>query len=95
MTTQILKAVLLGVLGGALIFFMPFFLFNVLFIVLIIGFIFRFFGFKRRGFGPNDRYNFWNPSYTQRWQNMSEDERRAFTQKMEKELFAGSQVTNI
>lgn len=89
MTTQILKAILLGILGGALLFFMPFFIFRVLFIVLIISLLFRFFGFRRRWYRGNEGYNFWNPSYTQRWQNMTAEERKAFTEKMEKELFGG------
>lgn len=90
-TTQILKAILIGIVAGAAFFFIPF-PFRFFFIFFFIFFIIRFFSWGRWGRGywrnnPHGNY-FWNPSYTQRWQNMSDEERKAFIQKMEKELFA-------
>ena len=94
-TPQVLKAILIGIVAGAVIFFTPF-PFRFFFIFFIIFFAFRFFAWGRwryRGsFGhPGYRgYNFWNPSYTERWHSMSDEERKAFMQKMEKELFANA-----
>ncbi len=91
MTTNVFKAVLIGLLAGVLLFFMPFFLFRVLIVILILSLIFRLFGFRRRwsrGFGGN---GFWNhPAYMQRWWSMSDEERKVFKEKMERELFAGT-----
>ena len=95
-TTQILKAILIGILAGAVIFFIPF-PFRFFFGFLFIFFAFRFFAWGR--WRRNYRYNnfndnyFWNPSYTQRWQNMSDEERKAFIKKMESELFTNKPAT--
>ncbi len=88
-TTQILKAIAFGILAGAVLFFIPFpfrFFFGFFFIFFIIrAFAWkRWRGYERRNFSS---HHFWNPSYTQRWQNMSEEERKTFIQKMENELF--------
>ena len=94
-TTHILKAILIGILAGAAIFFIPFPL-RFFFGFLVIFFAFRFFAWGRwRGnYGYNSRGSyFWNPSYTQRWQSMSEEERKNFIKKMEGELFANNPVT--
>ena len=88
-TTQILKAILIGAVAGAAIFFVPF-PFRFFFIFFFLFFIIRAFAWRRRSYGKGN-YNmrqFWNPSYTQRWQSMSDEERKAFMQKMESELFA-------
>ncbi|MBV9961842.1 MAG: hypothetical protein JO072_06300 [Parafilimonas sp.] len=94
--TQILKAILVGIITGAAFFFIPF-PFRLFFIFFLIVFCIRFFtwGRWRRNYwrNPHHSYHFWNPSYTQRWQSMSEEERKIFIQKMEKELFATSAVT--
>ena len=88
-TTQILKAIAFGILAGAVLFFIPF-PFRFFFGFFLIFFIIRAFAWRswrghgRRNFGG---HYFWNPSYTQRWQNMSEEERKTFVQKMESELF--------
>ena len=89
-TTQILKAIAFGILAGAAIFFIPF-TFRFFFGFFLIFFIIRAFTWKRwsreygrRNFGG---HYFWNQSYTQRWQSMSEEERKTFIQKMESELF--------
>ena len=90
MTTNIFKAILIGLLAGALLFFMPFFLFRIVIFILIISLVFRLFGFRRRWARGYGGYGFWNnPLYMQRWHSMSDDERKAFREKMEKELFAG------
>lgn len=95
-TTQILKAILIGIIAGAAIFFIPF-SFRFFFIFFFIFFAFRFFawGRWRRSYWHNDKngYSFWNPSYTQRWQRMSDEERKTFVKKMENELFATSTTT--
>ena len=91
MTTKVLKAILVGLLAGTLIFFVPFFLFRVLIVILIISLIFRLFGFRRRWSRGYGGHGFWNnPANMQRWCSMSEVERKAFKEKMEKELFAGT-----
>jgi hypothetical protein len=89
-TTQVLKAILTGAIIGAALFFIPF-PFRFFFIFFLIFFSIRFFAWGRwkRSHWHDHPYrnNFWNPSYTQRWHNMSEEERKAFMQKMETELF--------
>ena len=94
-TKQVLKAILFGIVAGAALFFISF-PFRFLFGFLLIFFIIRAFAFRRRmhhwGNGFN-RNHFWNPSYTQRWQSMNEEERKIFIQKMESELFKTSITT--
>jgi hypothetical protein len=91
MTTNVFKAILIGLLAGALLFFMPFFLFRVLVVILIITLLFRLFGFRQRWQGRYGGQGFWNnPLVLQRWCNMSDDERKIFKEKMEKEIFAGT-----
>ncbi len=89
-TTQVLKAILAGAVIGAALFFIPF-PFRFFFIFFLIFFCIRFFvwGRWRRGGWHEHSYRnyFWNPSYTQRWHSMSDEERKAFIQKMEAELF--------
>jgi len=89
-TTQVLKAIIFGIVAGAALFFIPF-PFRFLFGFLLIFFIIRFFawGRWRGGYWNRDYqgYHFWNPSYTQRWHSMSDEERKAFIKKMETELF--------
>ncbi len=94
-TTQILKAILIGAVAGAAIFFTPF-PFRFFFVFLLIFFAFRFFAWgrwNRNNWNRNYQNYFWNPSYTQRWQSMSDDERKAFIKKMESELFATNSST--
>jgi hypothetical protein len=89
-TTQVLKAILTGAIIGAALFFIPF-PFRFFFIFFLVFFCIRFFAWgrwKRSNWHDHPYRNyFWNPSYTQRWQNMSEEERKVFIQKMEAELF--------
>jgi hypothetical protein len=96
-TTQVLKAILFGVAAGAAIFFIPF-PFRFIFIFFLVFFVIRIFAWRRwrRGYWHDGNYNyhqFWNPSYTQRWRNMSDEERKAFIKKMESELFATNVTT--
>ncbi len=89
-TTQVLKAILIGALAGASIFFIPF-PFRFFLGFLLIFFAFRFFAFGRRGRWNNGYapYQFMHQhAYAERWRNMSDDERKAFIKKMETELFA-------
>lgn len=93
MTTNVFKAVLIGLLAGVLLFFMPFFLFRVVIVILVFNLIFRLFGFRRRWYWGHGGHGFWNnPMYMQRWYSMSDEERKAFKEKMEKELFTGAQA---
>ena len=93
MTAKILKAVGIGVLAGAAIFFVPFpfrFFFGFFFIFLALRF-FWWGTWRYRSYRVYGDYNIWNnPSYAQRWHSMSDEERKAFMQKMEKELFANA-----
>ena len=94
-TTRILKAILVGALIGAAIFFIPF-PFRFFFGFFIIFFIARsFFGWGWRGRGHyNNRFGmFRKHEYAERWRNMSDEERKTFISKMEKELFAQSGST--
>jgi len=93
-TIQIFKAVITGILIGAAVFFIPF-PFRFFFIFFFIFFAFRFFSWSRwRSRYPGNHYShFWNPSYTQRWQSMSEEERKKFVKKMESELFTSHTET--
>lgn len=72
MTKQVLKTVLAGILAGLLIFMMPFLIIKVLIFFFLIKAIFRLMGGRR----PHWRY-----AYIHKYQNMSEDERKAFMQK--------------
>ena len=47
MNTQIIKPILGGLIIGAALFFMPFFVLKVLVFLLIIGLLFRLFGWRR------------------------------------------------
>ncbi len=77
MRTQILRPIVIGILLGAAIFIMPFFLLRAVIIILIIGALLRLF-FKgrhyRRGFGSY-------PVFTDKIRNMTDEEYNAFKQK--------------
>jgi len=95
MSNRVLKAIGIGLLAGTAIYFAPFFLVRVLIFFLIIGLIFRLFGWRRRWYRG---YGFWhNPAYARRWHSMTDEERKAFMEKMEKELFNKQDptVTNL
>ena len=96
-TTKVLKAILIGMVAGAALFFVPF-PFRFFFIFFLIFFAFRFFAFGRRyrGSWRNDfaPYQFMhNNIYAERWRSMNDEERKAFLKKMEAELFASGPAT--
>jgi hypothetical protein len=77
MTGSILKPILAGMLIGAALFFMPFFLLRVLVVFLIIGALFRLFG----GRGFRGRYGRgFHPAFADRIRNMSDDEYNQYKQ---------------
>lgn len=71
MITQVLKTVLAGILAGVVLFMMPFIIIKVLIFFLLIKAIFRLMGGRRR-------YGHWRYAYAHKYQNMSEEERKAF-----------------
>lgn len=89
MTAKVLKAILAGVLIGAALFFIPFpfrFFFG-FFIIFLVARAFFGWGWRGRGY-YNHRYGmFRKHEYAERWRNMSDDERKIFISKMEKEMF--------
>ncbi len=71
MKRSIFKPILAGILIGAALFFIPFFLLRVLIVFLIIGGLFRLFG----GRGFRGRYNRgFHPAFADKIRNMSDDE---------------------
>jgi hypothetical protein len=78
MTKHILKTILAGVLAGAALFIMPFFLIRILVFFLIIGAVIRLLGGGRHRCGGRRRY-----AFAEKFSNMTEEERAAFKQKMQ------------
>ncbi len=74
MITQVLKTILAGILAGVVLFMMPFIIIKVLIFFLLIKAIFRLMGGRRH------RHH-WRYAYAHKYQNMSEEERKAFIQK--------------
>ena len=88
MARKVLTAIGIGILAGAAIFFIPF-PFRFFFFFFLIFFVIRFFWWRRWSYGGHYGYGiFNNPAYGRRWRSMSDEQRKAFIQKMEKELFA-------
>ena len=87
MTKQLLKPVLTGILAGAVLFVLPFFLLRTLLFVLLIGGLFRFlagrrFGRGRYGYGhPYDRG--FSPALADTIRSMSEEDYQAFRQRFQ------------
>jgi hypothetical protein len=80
MTRSILKPILAGILIGAALFFMPFFLLRVLIVFLIIGGLFRLFG----GRGFRGRYGRgFHPAFADKIRNMSDEEYNQYKQSYE------------
>jgi len=75
---KIIRPVFAGILAGAALFFLPFFILRFFFFFLIIGFVFRFF-IGGRGFRGNYRRSF-TPSFTDNIRNMSDEEYSNFKQ---------------
>ena len=63
MITSILKVVVAGILGGILLFTIPFILFKALFFFFFIGLIFRLAGGRRRRFGEWRGYHAYYDHY--------------------------------
>lgn len=74
MTKQILKTVLAGILAGVLLFIMPFIILKVLVVIFLIKSIFRLMGGDRR-------HAHWRYAYAHKYNNMSQDNRKAFMEK--------------
>jgi len=73
MTKQILRTVLAGILAGALLFIMPFFMIRVLLFIVLILTIIRLLGGGRRRF-RGGMY----PGFAAKYQQMTEEEKAAF-----------------
>ncbi|MBA2762502.1 MAG: hypothetical protein H0U39_11190 [Segetibacter sp.] len=79
MKRSIFKPILAGILIGAALFFIPFFLLRVLIVFLIIGGLFRLFG----GRGFRGRYNRgFHPAFADKIRNMSDEEYNQYKQNM-------------
>lgn len=74
---KFLKPILAGILIGAALFFMPFFVLRVVIVFLIIGALFRLFAGRRfgRGYGRGFHH-----AYADNIRNMSDEEYKAFKQ---------------
>ena len=72
---KFLQPILAGILIGAALFFIPFFVLRVVVIFLIIGGLFRLFGGRR--FGRGYRHGF-HPAFADNIRNMSDEEYKAF-----------------
>lgn len=74
---KLLKPILAGILIGAALFFLPFFVLRVVVVFLIIGALFRLFGGRRfgRGYGRG-----FHPAFADNIRNMSDEEYKAFKQ---------------
>ena len=83
MTIQILKAITAGILAGLAIFLIPFILLRIVLVILIVRLIFRLFGKDRRW---KRDYHFY-PAFSRRWEHMTDEEKKAFRDKMQKDFF--------
>ena len=82
MNNNLVKSILAGLLLGAALFIMPFFLIRLVIFVLIIGALLRLFGGGRfrRGWGAGRGYGHM-PAFTDRIRQMSDDEYNQFKQR--------------
>jgi len=76
MTKEFLKTVVAGILAGIVVFMIPFLLIKVIVFFLLIKAIFRLLGGKRRWYGRG-----MHAAWANKYENMSEDEKKAFTEK--------------
>jgi hypothetical protein len=85
MTKQLLKPVLIGILAGAVLFVLPFFLLRTLLFVLLIGGLFRLLAGRRFGRGryapPYDPG--FSPALADTIRSMSEEDYQAFRQRFQ------------
>lgn len=91
MNNTLVKSILAGLLIGAALFIMPFFLLRFVVFFLIIGALFRLFGgrrFRRRGWGTGwgDRRDY---AFTDRIRQMSDDEYSQFKQRYAYDRYSG------
>ncbi|UFH51885.1 hypothetical protein [Spirosoma sp. KNUC1025] len=85
MNNTLVRSILAGLLIGAALFIMPFFLLRLIVFFLIIGALFRLFGggrFRRGGWG-RDRGFGYTPAFTDRIRQMSDEEYTQFKQRYE------------
>ena len=85
MAKQLLKPVLIGILVGAVLFVLPFFLLRTLLFVLLIGGLFRFlagrrFRWGRYSHGPDPGFS---PALADTIRSMSEEDYQAFRQRFQ------------
>lgn len=76
---KIFRAVIAGILAGAALFFLPFFILRGFLFILFIGFIIRLFvvgRFRRGGFGGQS----FHPRFADKIRSMSDDEYNKFKQ---------------
>ncbi|QMW06532.1 hypothetical protein [Spirosoma foliorum] len=85
MNNNLVKSIAAGVLLGAALFIMPFFLIRLVVFFLIIGALFRLFGgrrFRRGGWGQGRGYGYM-PAFADRIRQMSDEEYNQFKQRFE------------
>ncbi len=79
---KIIKAIIIGAITGAALFFLPFFILRGFLFILFIGFVIRLIAFGRwrhRGFGGRG----FNPAFADKIRNMSDEEYNNFKQKFQ------------
>ncbi len=87
MAKQLLKPVLIGILAGAALFVLPFFLLRTLLFFLFIGGLFRLLAGRRFGWGRWRRYGpdgGFTPALADTIRSMSEEEYQAFRQRYQR-----------
>jgi hypothetical protein len=84
---KITKAIAAGILAGFAIFLVPFIIIRVLIVLLIIRLIFRLMGGRRHWHSGHRRRGFYF-AFERRWEHMTEDEKKAFREKMENDYFS-------
>ena len=94
MTKQILKPVLIGILMGVAVYILPFFFFRGLLFFLVIGLIFRFFFWGRRGRWSWHRGGGINPAFADTLRNMSTEEYDAFKRKFDRDRMSDAETKN-
>ena len=81
MNRSILKPIIAGVLIGAALFFIPFFVLRVVTVVLIVGLLFRLFG--RSSWGPGNRRHERFTRFADKVRNMTDEEYAQFKERFQ------------
>jgi hypothetical protein len=81
MMKQFIKPIIVGILAGAALFVIPFFLFRALLLFLIIGALFRLLRGRRYWGWRGSRFSDFHPAFADTIRNMSDEEYNAFRQK--------------